>query len=280
MVQAQPPVVIAERGDLLVLHLLRISDRRSTARPPRDTDRLADGLLRNRRVHRSWRPRRVWQRVLRLRPACRRRQQNQDRHCARRHRPRAPSPPAQSCPPRPRSGYPWPRRGICRLHLASQTAGRASMSTSANLPPRMAFGSVQPRSAPVDRPLARRRHGAPGGGRRLTTRTARMLRRHPLDCGSGAAAPRSGHAPRRRDRAAAVCTSCSDTRAFLISLGCLLWEGVRRIVLDTYVIVTAFRSRNSASRAVLDWVADRLLVPLLPPSLFLQSRTCRSGPSS
>ena len=45
---------------------------------------------------------------------------------------------------------------------------------------------------------------------------------------------------------------------------------VRRIVLDTCVIVTAFRSRNGASRVVLDWVADRLLVPLLTPALFLQ----------
>jgi len=53
-------------------------------------------------------------------------------------------------------------------------------------------------------------------------------------------------------------------------MGCLLREGVHRIVLDTCVIVTALRSRNGASRVVLDWVADRLLVPLLTPALFLQ----------
>ena len=53
-------------------------------------------------------------------------------------------------------------------------------------------------------------------------------------------------------------------------MGCPLSEGVHRIVLDTCVIVTAFRSRNGASRVVLDWVADRLLVPLLTPALFLQ----------
>src|SRR5215472_9147112 len=53
-------------------------------------------------------------------------------------------------------------------------------------------------------------------------------------------------------------------------MGCLLCEGVHRIVLDSCVIVTAFRSRNGASRAVLDWVADRVLVPLLTPALFLQ----------
>ncbi len=45
---------------------------------------------------------------------------------------------------------------------------------------------------------------------------------------------------------------------------------MRRIVLDTSVVATAFRSRHGASRVVLDWVADRLLVPLLTPALFLQ----------
>src|ERR1700758_1052774 len=53
-------------------------------------------------------------------------------------------------------------------------------------------------------------------------------------------------------------------------MGCLLCGGVHRIVLDTCVIVTAFRSRNGASHVVLGWVADRLLVPLLTPALFLQ----------
>src|SRR6516162_826005 len=63
LVVAQPPVVIAERRDLLALQLLRISERRAHhVRPPADTDRLADGLLRNRRVDRPRRRRRVWPR--------------------------------------------------------------------------------------------------------------------------------------------------------------------------------------------------------------------------
>ncbi|MBV8334237.1 MAG: putative toxin-antitoxin system toxin component, PIN family [Alphaproteobacteria bacterium] len=45
---------------------------------------------------------------------------------------------------------------------------------------------------------------------------------------------------------------------------------MHRIVLDTCVVVTAFRSRNGVSRVVLDRVADRSLVPLLTPALFLQ----------
>ena len=40
--------------------------------------------------------------------------------------------------------------------------------------------------------------------------------------------------------------------------------------MDTCVVVTAFRGRNGASRVVLDWVGDRLLVPLLTPALLLQ----------
>lgn len=40
--------------------------------------------------------------------------------------------------------------------------------------------------------------------------------------------------------------------------------------MDTSVIAAAFRSRNGASRVILDWVADRLLVPLVTPALFLQ----------
>ena len=42
------------------------------------------------------------------------------------------------------------------------------------------------------------------------------------------------------------------------------------MVLDTSVIATAFRSRNGASYALLNFVAERLLVPLLTPALFLQ----------
>jgi putative PIN family toxin of toxin-antitoxin system len=53
-------------------------------------------------------------------------------------------------------------------------------------------------------------------------------------------------------------------------MGYLLSGRVRRIVLDTSVVTAAFRSRSGASRAILDWVADRLLVPLVTPALFLQ----------
>jgi hypothetical protein len=50
--------------------------------------------------------------------------------------------------------------------------------------------------------------------------------------------------------------------------------------LDTCVIVAAFRSRNGTSRIVLDSVADRLLVPLLTPALFLRYEEVLSGLSS
>jgi hypothetical protein len=53
---------------------------------------------------------------------------------------------------------------------------------------------------------------------------------------------------------------------------------VHRIVLGTAVIVTAFRSRNGASRVLLDWVADRSLVPLLTPTLFLQYKDVLKRP--
>ena len=49
-------------------------------------------------------------------------------------------------------------------------------------------------------------------------------------------------------------------------------------MLGTCVIVTAFRSRNGASRVLLDWVADRLLVPLLTPTLFLQYKDVLKRP--
>jgi putative PIN family toxin of toxin-antitoxin system len=45
---------------------------------------------------------------------------------------------------------------------------------------------------------------------------------------------------------------------------------MNRIVLDTSVVTAAFRSRHGASRLVLDWVADGLLVPLATPALFLE----------
>src|SRR6266446_6208084 len=45
---------------------------------------------------------------------------------------------------------------------------------------------------------------------------------------------------------------------------------MRRIVLDTSVVVSAFRSKREASYAILDLVAERRLVPLATPPLFLQ----------
>src|SRR5215831_18198791 len=53
-------------------------------------------------------------------------------------------------------------------------------------------------------------------------------------------------------------------------MGCRISAGMRRIVLDTSVIAAGFRSRNGASRVLLDRVSDRLLIPLLTPALFLQ----------
>jgi putative PIN family toxin of toxin-antitoxin system len=45
---------------------------------------------------------------------------------------------------------------------------------------------------------------------------------------------------------------------------------VKRIVLDTSVVVAAFRSRQGASNAVLGLVAQRRLVPLATVALFLE----------
>jgi putative PIN family toxin of toxin-antitoxin system len=43
-----------------------------------------------------------------------------------------------------------------------------------------------------------------------------------------------------------------------------------RVVLDTSVVAAAFRSRNGASRALLERVADRRLIVLATPALFLE----------
>ena len=53
-------------------------------------------------------------------------------------------------------------------------------------------------------------------------------------------------------------------------MGYRLSGPVRRVVLDTSVVATAFRSRNGASHLLLEYVADRVLVPLVTPALFLQ----------
>lgn len=44
----------------------------------------------------------------------------------------------------------------------------------------------------------------------------------------------------------------------------------RRIVLDTSVVVAALRTRRGAANAVLRWVANRQLVALATPPLFLE----------
>ena len=45
---------------------------------------------------------------------------------------------------------------------------------------------------------------------------------------------------------------------------------MRRVVLDSSVIVSAFRSRHGAANAVLKLVASRRIVPLATPALFLE----------
>jgi len=53
-------------------------------------------------------------------------------------------------------------------------------------------------------------------------------------------------------------------------MGCAYSERVRRVVLDSSVVVSAFRSRLGAANAVLGLVASRALVPLATPALFLE----------
>ena len=45
--------------------------------------------------------------------------------------------------------------------------------------------------------------------------------------------------------------------------------GVRRVVLDSSVVISGFRSRRGASYRLLELAADRPLVPLAPPALLL-----------
>jgi len=45
---------------------------------------------------------------------------------------------------------------------------------------------------------------------------------------------------------------------------------VKRVVLDSSVVVSAFRSRHGASHKLLGLVADRRLVPVATPALFLE----------
>lgn len=47
-------------------------------------------------------------------------------------------------------------------------------------------------------------------------------------------------------------------------------SGVKRVVLDSSVIISAFRSRHGASRRLLDLVAGRRLTLLATPALFLE----------
>lgn len=45
---------------------------------------------------------------------------------------------------------------------------------------------------------------------------------------------------------------------------------MRRVVLDSSVVVSAFRSKHGAANAVLELVASRRIVPLATPALFLE----------
>ena len=45
---------------------------------------------------------------------------------------------------------------------------------------------------------------------------------------------------------------------------------MRRVVLDSSVVVSAFRSRHGAANAVLALVASRIIKPLATPALFLE----------
>ena len=45
---------------------------------------------------------------------------------------------------------------------------------------------------------------------------------------------------------------------------------MRRVVLDSSVVVSAFRSRSGASSRLLDLVEDGRLVPLATPALFIE----------
>lgn len=45
---------------------------------------------------------------------------------------------------------------------------------------------------------------------------------------------------------------------------------MKRVVLDSSVVVSAFRSRHGASNRLLSLVANRLLIPLATPALFLE----------
>jgi putative PIN family toxin of toxin-antitoxin system len=49
-------------------------------------------------------------------------------------------------------------------------------------------------------------------------------------------------------------------------MGCLM----RRVVLDTSVVVTALRSRNGPGNKILRYVAQRQITPLATPPLFLE----------
>jgi len=50
-------------------------------------------------------------------------------------------------------------------------------------------------------------------------------------------------------------------------MGCLM---IKRVVLDTSVVVAALRTRTGAGNAVLRLVAQRRLIPLATPPLFLE----------
>jgi putative PIN family toxin of toxin-antitoxin system len=56
-------------------------------------------------------------------------------------------------------------------------------------------------------------------------------------------------------------------------------HAIRRVVLDTSVLVSAFRSNRGASFMLLGLVAHRRLVPLATPALFLEYEAVLKRPS-
>lgn len=78
-------------------------------------------------------------------------------------------------------------------------------------------------------------------------------------------------APKSRgdDRAAKTCDT-SHRMCYPIS--------VYRVVLDSCVVIAAFRSRNGASYKLMQMVADRVIAPLATPALFFEYESVLKRP--
>jgi predicted nucleic acid-binding protein len=53
---------------------------------------------------------------------------------------------------------------------------------------------------------------------------------------------------------------------------------VYRVVLDSCVVIAAFRSRNGASYKLMQMVADRVIAPLATPALFFEYESVLKRP--